>query len=187
MRFCALAPRWARQTRIVALAVALVGVMAFGADQPAVAAPRTLAAAPPEVTICISNSSLCADVKDDQNVASQPVWLYQASGAKDYHWFKVTKTCSAGTCYEFQDAQKTSLCLAQENPPYGNEAVIIEIQPCSEGVYWYIKSGGYMPNNQNYGLDFFYLAAPNPVQDKDILQPVAGTLSSAYTYTWTVS
>lgn len=182
MRFLLLKGRVAGRIATLALALAMGGAMALGAEVPASATTGT-----PNVTICITHTSYCADVKDDRNAAGQPVWLYATSEGKDYHWNQVTESCSAGTCYEFQDAQNTDLCLAQENPPYGNAAVIIEIQPCSQHVYWYIQAGGYMPDNQNYGQDYFYLAGPNPVQDKDVLEPIAGTIQSGYTYTWTVS
>jgi hypothetical protein len=180
MRFLLLKGRAASRIATLALALALGGVLALGAEVPANAAP-------PNVTICIAHTSYCADVKDSQDVAGQPVWLYATSEANDYHWLKITESCTFGTCYEFQDAQNTSLCLAVENPPYGNADVNIEIQPCSQHVYWYIQAGGYMPNNQNFGQDLFYSVAPNPVQDKDVLELVGGTCCYDVTYTWTVS
>lgn len=88
-----------------------------------VAGPASPASAASKITICLKNStSFCVDVKDSNDVAGQPVWLYSASGAKDYHWLEVPIPCAdpgcipncvvANACVAFEDAQNTSLCLA---------------------------------------------------------------------------
>jgi hypothetical protein len=87
----------------------------------ATAAP---AFATPVVTICLTNApSFCADVEDSDNVANQPIWLYQPSaGAKDYKWYEVPVPCSASYCLcdgvgcvEFEDVQNPNLCLGISN------------------------------------------------------------------------
>ena len=64
-----------------------------------VAGPASPASAASKITICLKNStSFCVDVKDSNDVAGQPVWLYSASGAKDYHWLEVPIPCTLPGC-----------------------------------------------------------------------------------------
>src|SRR5215471_7403816 len=104
--------------RLISLAsgVLIAGSMLTGVTVAAAAPAPAPASAVPLVTICLSNArQFCADVKDSINQLSQPIWLWRpADGAGDYHWYQVTITCGGGqggTCYNFEDAQNTSLCL----------------------------------------------------------------------------
>lgn len=102
------------------------------------------------VTICLTYaSSYCADVKDGQNVSGQPIWLYEASGSRDYHWILITGvSCVAGTgCYNFEDAQDTSLCLSTT---VGRE---IELGTCGGRGSWY-SEGGNLLGNGAYGASY---------------------------------
>lgn len=87
------------------LASSVLAAVVVGTASPASAAP--------EITICLTNASqFCADVEDSVNRSGQPLWLYSpAAGAHDYHWYEVSYSCAPGTCYKFEDAQDTSLCI----------------------------------------------------------------------------
>lgn len=91
-------------------ALAIIGLAAG----PASAAP--LADAPP-ITIHLTNaSSYCVDVKNDNNSANNPVYLYKCSQAKSYKWDELEGVTCPGDpgpqdCLVFVDAQNTSVCF----------------------------------------------------------------------------
>jgi len=111
--------------------------------------PAAPASAQATITICLTYASgYCADVKDSDNVAGQPIWLYHPGN--DYHWLLVTGvTCVAGTnCYQFEDAQKPTLCLSTT---VGRSIVL---GTCNGGTgSWYPEGGGYYGNG-GYGATY---------------------------------
>jgi hypothetical protein len=116
----------------------------------------TAANAATTVTICLTSAtSYCADVKDSDDVSGQPVWLYKSSQANDYHWVMVTGvSCIAGSnCYNFEDAQKTSLCLSVTS---GRSVVL---GTCNGGAGSWYSEGGNLLGNGAYGASYTLMVA----------------------------
>jgi hypothetical protein len=68
------------------------------------------------VTIHLTNSStLCADVKNDNNNAGAAIWLYSCAQGKSVHWNTISgRQCGTSgqfICSVFVDAKNTSICL----------------------------------------------------------------------------
>jgi hypothetical protein len=96
-------------------ALSLVGSVAATAPAAAAAVRPDV----PVVTICLTYArSFCADVKNARNVSGQPIWLFKASGAKDYHFYDVNVNCpltGVPGCAEFVDVKNTALCIGVRN------------------------------------------------------------------------
>jgi hypothetical protein len=81
------------------------------------AGPVTSASAAPEITICLTESSAyCVDVKSNDNVSGEEVWIW-SNGADD-HWYEVpvpsgslTDLCAPSSCVEFEDVENPGLCV----------------------------------------------------------------------------
>jgi hypothetical protein len=132
---------------VLATGVLATGVLTAGL---AIAAPSA-ASARTTVTICLTSAtSYCADVKDSRDVSGQPVWLYNSSQANDYHWIFVTGVnCVAGTnCYNFKDAQNTSLCLSTTS---GRSIVL---GTCNGGRGSWYSEGNNLLGNGAYGASY---------------------------------
>jgi hypothetical protein len=88
----------------------------------------------PEITICLKNAtSYCADIEGAHNASGATVYLYNKSFSRDYHWYEVPVPCTSflcqpgcgnASCFAFEDAQDTSLCLAAGVPETGSAELI---------------------------------------------------------------
>jgi hypothetical protein len=131
---------------LVSSLIIATGLLTTGA----VLVTPSAASAATQITICLTYaSSYCADVKDGYNVSGQPIWLY--ANGRDDHWYLITGvTCIAGSnCYEFEDAQRPSLCLSATTH---NRNIVLGA--CNGGLgSWYPEGGGYLGNGA-YGANY---------------------------------
>jgi len=81
-------------------------------------ASATPAMADTTTTISLSSSpGYCINVENHDNVAGENVWLWKCSSGEDLEWnvtapdLNCTAITGIANCFEFKDAQNTSLCL----------------------------------------------------------------------------
>ena len=126
-----------------------VHVVSAGPLVPAVSAkPDT-----PVVNICLTESrSYCADVKSNDNVAGETVWIW-ADGADD-RWYEsqvicedYSCPCPDVSCFMFQNAENTSVCLGA-NPGTGYAELMgcYDITDFSTFAMWY-EIGDHLENS----------------------------------------
>lgn len=96
-----------------------------------------------EVTICLLNStSYCADVKDGNNTLGQPIWIYDKSFSRDYHWYELGGGPDGS--FSLEDVQNTSLCLG------ASDTQSVVLQHCGTPLsYWIPNATGanYLEND----------------------------------------
>ena len=116
----------------------------------------------PIVRICLTySSSWCADVAHDRNVSGEPVWIWNARGARDDHWLVVGGACpdpiGQGTnCVQFADVRNPALCIGIVN---NRNAVL---QSCSAYASEWFQESNAGPHYIRWANAQEYLTASGP-------------------------
>jgi hypothetical protein len=134
-----------------------------------------------DVTICLLNyKTFCADVKDSKNANQQPIWLGSTTGDKDYHWKEVPQVnCGAvNLCYNFEDAQDTSLCLSSNST---NSGIVLDTCNTLLGGWYY--EGGDVWGNVYYGSCGTLSAVAPPTSGEKMAGACRGTKGVEQTWT----
>ena len=127
-----------------------------------VAAASVSARRVPVVTICLTYArSWCADVAHDRNVSGEPVWIWNARGARDDHWYVVGVACpdpiGQGTnCVQFADVRNPALCIGIVN---NRNAVL---QSCSAYASEWFQESNAGPHYIRWANAQEYLTASRP-------------------------
>lgn len=150
----------------------------------------------PLVTICLTeSSSYCVDVKSNDNVSGEPVWVWD-NGADD-QWYVWGESCvgiagacytacpvGVASCYEFENAENPSLCWAI-GPNEEGQLRACETGNGGAGEATFYQIGDHF-RNVGWLLDGDQVAVHGPLYNGDIIG-VAPYGESGDWYQWSFS